>query len=127
MWSDLIIEKMNLNNLWESHLKRNALATLAVTADKSILEKAGVIKIQGEKIIEYKEKPKRAESSIFFAGVFIAEPEIFEYPGKSLEKEVFPALVKKDLVFGYMDGAPYLHFHTKKEILRIKSQVQSLI
>lgn len=127
-FSDIIFDKINLNKLWEIHLKQKAISTLMAVSSPATLEKAGILKIEGNKIIEFIEKPssKKIGSSIFFGGIFISEPEILEYQGDSLEKNVFPELAKKGFLYSYINSAPYFHFHTKEELKKIESELKTL-
>ena len=68
----------------------------------------GVVKLQGDKIIEFVEKPAQnsARSHLISAGIFLFTPRIFSYIPKnkkvSLEKDVLPDLVKKHSLPGYV-------------------------
>ncbi len=95
VFADLIFNKTKIKELWESHIKQRAIVTLMIGTSPINLKKAGIVKVEGNKIISFIEKPKLIDSGIYFSGIFIAEPEIFEYSGNSLEKEIFPALSEK--------------------------------
>jgi NDP-sugar pyrophosphorylase family protein len=125
IWSDIIINDMSLDHLWQEHLNKNAVATLVATSDNTLLEKTAPMKLQGDKVTELTEKPKKAKSAIYFGGVFVAEPEILEYPGKSLEKEVFQELIKKGLLYGYVESSRHLHFHTQKDIEKVRERLKN--
>jgi mannose-1-phosphate guanylyltransferase len=48
------------------------------------------------------------------AGVYVFEPEIFDYiekPVSSLEKDIFPVLAKEDLLYGYIPEIPVYWNH----------------
>ena len=66
----------------------------------------GVAKLDGEKILEFIEKPKKGEapSNLINSGLYIIEPEIIDMIPDGfamLEKEVFPKLAKQGRLFGY--------------------------
>jgi len=128
IWCDIIFDKVNLDELWRQHLQEKTVSTLLLTSsitpisDKKIW---GYVKLEGNKIVSYVEKPvpKNITSSIFFRGIFVAEPEIFSYSGKSLEFDVFPDLVKRGLLGGQISSAEYLHAHNYTDLRRVKKQL----
>lgn len=101
-----VLAEINLKDMidfFES--RKGSVATMAVTS----VEKSGdwgVIGLQGDKVVEYSEKPGQgAKGNIINAGIFAMSSEIFEYiPDKKfsmLEKDVFPALVRQGKLRGY--------------------------
>ncbi|MBI2141594.1 NDP-sugar synthase [Candidatus Woesearchaeota archaeon] len=67
----------------------------------------GVARMQGGKILEFVEKPKKDEapSNLINSGLYMMEPEVLDYiksDGFSmLEKDVFPKLAQEGKLFGY--------------------------
>jgi len=121
---DIIFEDVNLLELWNLHLQEKMVATMVVRSsivpsDKCIY---GHVKLEGNKILSYVEKPtpNRLKSSLFFGGIFVAEPEIFAYTGKSLEKDVFPELARRGLLGGQVTSEEHLHVHTHKDLINIR-------
>ncbi len=82
--------------------------------------------MEGNKVKQFKEKPKKVESFIFFTGIFVSEPELFEYNGESLQYNIFPKLAEKRMLYGYLSGKEHLHFHTKKDILKLEKQLKEM-
>ena len=128
VYSDIIFNQININNLWSAHLKQKAISTLMIESSLFDWEKAGVVKIEGNKIIEFIQRPppKKIGSYIFFSGIFVTEPEIFEYHGASLEYDVFPLLAQKGFLNSYLNSAPYFHFHTKEELKKMEPEIKQL-
>lgn len=115
VYSDIILDKINIEELWNDHLRRRSIATLMLTSS-SMPSKKGVVRMEGDKILEFVQKPKHSDIYIGFSSIFAAEPEIMEYSGSSLEKDVFPVLALKCLLHGHLSGQKEVHIHTKKDI-----------
>ena len=101
---DLIIDYVDLLDIWNKHIQEKAVATMLICSEVQPKNQVryGHVSLNGNKIISYEEKPllKNLKSSIFFAGIFVSEPEIFKCPGKSLEFNIFPDLAKRGLLAG---------------------------
>jgi mannose-1-phosphate guanylyltransferase len=99
------LKDFDLHDMYLSHKQNKALVTIALTTvdDPS---QYGVAKMQGGKILDFVEKPKRedAPSNLINSGLYMMEPEILDYIGdgyRMLEKDVFPKLAKEGKLFGY--------------------------
>lgn len=103
IYSDQLAD-INLNDFVENHQQSNAVGTVALTYSKSP-EEYGVARMEGNKIVEYSEKPgKESKHGLVNAGVYIFEPKIFEYMesgAQSLEKDVLPHVASTGLLAGY--------------------------
>ncbi|MBT3408921.1 hypothetical protein HOD20_09855 [archaeon] len=121
VYGDLFFDNINIEELWNSHLKRKGSATLLlnVTHDPS---KKGIVKLEGANILEFVQKPKTSDIYLGFASMFIAEPEILEYSGQSLEGNVFPVLAQKELLRGYLSTNKIVKIHSKEDLKSIKQQ-----
>ncbi len=87
-------------------LERNdAIAAIALTSIEYTAA-GGVVKLDGEKIVNFDEKPKgeRKGRKLINAGAYVLSPRILDYipAGKmvSIEKEVFPQMVEEGKAFG---------------------------
>ena len=85
--------------MFRLHKRKNALATIALTTVEDPSH-YGVAKLDGSRIVEFVEKPKKedAPSNLINAGFYILEPEVIDMipDGFSmLEKDVFPKLAKQ--------------------------------
>jgi len=121
---DIIFEEVNLLKLWNQHLQEKMIATMLVRSSIVPRNKGiyGHVKLEGNKILSYIEKPtpNKLKSSLFFGGIFVAEPEIFGYTGKSLERDVFPTVAKRGLLGGQVTSEEHLHVHTHKDLINIR-------
>jgi NDP-sugar pyrophosphorylase family protein len=96
--------KLEIQDMLRFHHNQGGIATLAVTSAKEP-KKFGVVKLKGVKVREFVEKPETAQSYLASAGIFIFEPEVFQYipqKSKSLEKDVLDMLSKNGLLNGYV-------------------------
>jgi mannose-1-phosphate guanylyltransferase len=102
-----VLTNINYAELVKKHRSRNkALATIALykVEDPS---RYGVAELtKDNRIISFTEKPpkEKAPSNLINAGIYVLEPEIFDYipSGKpvSIEREVFPKLAEEGRLFG---------------------------
>lgn len=106
LWYIDEIADINLIDLAEFHNKYDALGTIALSSVSDPIG-LGAVKLEGSKITEFMEKPskKNIESYVVNAGIFIFQPEIFNYLKNttiSLEKEIFPQLAQQGRLYGYL-------------------------
>src|SRR3989344_1476610 len=99
------LKKINIPRMYRLHKRKNALITIALTTvnDPSMY---GVARLDGSRIIEFVEKPKKEEapSNLINAGFYIIEPEVIDMIHKGFvmfEKDVFPKLAKQGKVRGF--------------------------
>ncbi len=99
------LKDLDLMDMYMFHKENKGAATIALATvdDPSAY---GVARLQGNKILEFVEKPKRenAPSNLINAGIYILEPEVLDYIPDGyamLEKDVFPRLAREGKLFGY--------------------------
>ncbi len=99
------LKDLDLQDMYLFHKESKALVTIALWSvdDPSAY---GVARLQGNRILEFVEKPKKenAPSNLINAGLYIMEPEVINYIPDGfamLEKDVFPRLAKEGKIFGY--------------------------
>jgi len=102
-----ILTNINYAKLMEKHKKSGATATIALyeVEDPS---RYGVVELTNEnRIVRFVEKPARekAPSNLVNAGIYVLNPEIFNYieEGRpvSIEREIFPKLAAEKKLYGY--------------------------
>jgi hypothetical protein len=79
----------------------------------------GTVKMEGNKILEFVQKPKQSDIYLVFSPIFVVEPDILNYEGNSLEKEIFPVLAGKNLLTGHLSSEKELHIHKKEDLRRV--------
>lgn len=119
VYGDIIFSKINIDELWNNHIKQNAIATIMLTTSPKPSEK-GAVKVEGNKVLDFTQKPKKSDIYLVFSPIFVTESQIFEYSGSGLELDVFPELAEKGLLNGYLSSEKEEHIHSKRdlEILR---------
>ncbi|UCE14510.1 MAG: nucleotidyltransferase family protein [Candidatus Heimdallarchaeota archaeon] len=108
-----LITNINLNALVEFHrrrIKEGGIATMFVLKNSS-----GQVDFneKDNKVTRFISGGKKGLEFIN-AGIYVFEPEIFNHIEKevsSLEKDVFPALAKEGLLFGYLPELPVYWNH----------------
>ena len=119
VYGDIIFNKINIEELWNDHIKQNAIATIMLTTSSKPSEK-GTVRVEGNKVLTFAQKPKKSDIYLVFSPIFITEPQIFEYSGSSLESDVFPELAEKGLLNGHLSSEKEVHVHSKKDIENLK-------
>ncbi len=115
VYGDIIFNKINIDELWNDHIKHNAIATITLTTSPKPSEK-GTVRVEGNKVLSFTQKPKESDIYLVFSPIFITDPQIFEYAGSSLESDVFPELAEKGLLNGYLSSEKEVHIHSKKDL-----------
>ena len=115
VFGDIIFNKINIEELWNQHIRQNAIATLMLTTSPKPSSK-GIVKMEGIKILKFEQKPKHSDVYIGFSSMFVTEPEILSHRGSSLEYDVFPKLAEKGLLQGHLSSEKEIHIHTKADI-----------
>ncbi len=96
---------IDLTALWEAHKAKGGIATLALKQVEDPSQLGVVIVAQDGRIQGFQEKPDRAEalSNLGSCGIYVMEPEIFDYfpdqPFVDWAQDVFPALLEQDVAF----------------------------
>lgn len=108
-----VLTNMDLDDFLLFHKESKGIASVAVTTKKNV-SNLGNLKIKGNKILEFSEKPELGKENSYFinAGYYVFKPEIFKYIPKGramLEYDVFPKLAKEGKIFAYSNEAPWYH------------------
>ncbi len=121
VYSDILFDKINIDEIWKQHQEKKPVATLMLTTSANPSEK-GIVKIEGSKILNFTQKPKKTDTYLGFSSMFVAAPEIIHYEGKSLEDEIFPLLAEKGLLQGHLSSEKELHVHSIQDIKNIEAK-----
>lgn len=115
VYGHILFERINIEELWNEHLRNNAVATLMLTTAANPKEK-GTVLMEGSKILDFVQKPKTTDVHLVFSPIFAATPEIFSYCGGRLEYEAFPKLAKLGLLAGRVSSEKEQHIHTAQDV-----------
>jgi len=99
------LKDLDLKKMIDWHLEKKALATVGLIKVENP-QAYGVARMEGDKIIEFIEKPKEPPSSYINSGLYVMNPGVKEYyPPKAkfamVETDLFPRLAKEGKLFGY--------------------------
>ena len=103
MNGDILFEAFpDVAELYAFHKDQGCLATLVLLPAENRAQ--GVVKMAGNKIVSFLEKPENVAFGLISAGVYLFEPGIAPYlkPQCSLEREVFPKLAAEGKLAGYV-------------------------
>ncbi len=100
------LKDINIPRMFRLHKRKNALATIALTT-VSDPSGYGVARLDGSRIIEFVEKPKKSEAPSYLvnSGFYILEPRVVDMipEGKfcMLEEFIFPKLAEQGKLRGF--------------------------
>jgi NDP-sugar pyrophosphorylase family protein len=105
MYGDVLAE-INLLELLAFHRSQHGVAITMALASVDRVTMWGVAKVVGNKVVAFEEKPEEphTRSHLINAGIYVMEPNIFKYIGKTasrLESDVFPRLAEEGKIAGY--------------------------
>ncbi len=119
VYADIFFNNINIDKLWEAHMNKKPLATLMLTTSSKPYEKGSIL-MEGDKILSFIQKSKQSDIHLVFSPIFAAEPEILDYTGESLERNVFSKISEKGLLRGYLSSEKEIHIHNKEDIKKVK-------
>ncbi len=130
MNGDLLTD-FDFKRLLNYHEEKGGIATVALTQVEDPY-KYGSVELDWEgRIIRFVEKPEygKAPSNLINAGIYIFEPEIFDYipAGKKvrIETEVFPKLVEEQQLYGFETHGFWLDIGEPEDYLEANAAVLS--
>lgn len=100
---DTLVEP-DIRKMHESHIKNNAVATLLVTAVKDP-KNFGSVRIQGNKVIEFLEKPKIKDPSLLInAGFCIFSKNVLKYTDnkKQMVQNLFNNIINDNKLYAFI-------------------------
>ncbi|MDO8582379.1 MAG: nucleotidyltransferase family protein [bacterium] len=97
--------EMDIRAMVAFHAKGDALGTLALTELDDVREK-GVPVMEGDRIVQFLEKPQHMRAGLISAGIYVLDPKVFEYADFNkenlmIEKDIFPQLASAGKLRGY--------------------------
>lgn len=104
-----VYANFDMQGIIEKHAASGKLATIALRSSPYPV-KYGTAVLSGEIVIKFQEKPKKAESHVINAGIYVFSPQVFRAMRGSLEQNVLPELAKRKELIGYFIPGEYLHF-----------------
>ena len=120
------LELMKRHNMNQTILK--SLVTLTVVPT-STTKKYGNISMIGSRIVKHEEK-KTGKKTLISAFAAVCDKQIFDYIPKGkiewgLQKEVYPKLIEKMAMSGYILNTPIFNIHSEKDIKRLRRYLKN--
>jgi mannose-1-phosphate guanylyltransferase len=119
-----IFTDLSYMEILEAHRKSKALATIALYKVKDP-SRYGVAELTTNgRIKSFIEKPAKgtAPTNLINAGIYVLNPKIFQYIPKgkmvSMEREIFPKLVKEGKLYGHLIQGLWMDIGKPKEYLQ---------
>ena len=101
----------DLTKMIKKHNELDKMATMGLmTREKPTAY--GTAVLDGDLIVDFKEKSKHYSTNIVNAGIYVFKPEVFEMfkDVTSLEKDLFPKLARIKQLVGFFTYGDYMHF-----------------
>jgi len=125
--------ELDIDKFIQFHKKKQGRGTILLTRVGQVQD-YGLVKMdENKRITRFLEKPEKTlSSSIVNAGIYLLEPEVLDYipEGKrtSLEREIFPYLLEKNLpLFGYLTSDYFIDIGTPQKYAQIQEDMKGII
>lgn len=120
----------DLKKLQKFHLENNGITTLGIHAKTSFDWKTSIVVLDGCKIVDYEEFPKKPKTHLISVFIGFMKKNIFNYiPSEevkwSLQENVFPKLAKEKKLVGYPIAGNWVNIHTKKDVEKVREIIKS--
>ena len=113
--------------------QKNAVCTMALSslASTEAVDMWGLARLQGNKIVEFEEKPKNPKtfSRLVNAGIYLVEPEMFKFinaKSVKLESDIFPRLSEEGKLFGYIYEGLWLDISSSAAYKQAVKQIDKI-
>jgi len=114
----------DLKKLADFHKMSGGVATLAVHSKTSFDWNTSIVEMDGYKIVNYEEFPKKPKTHLVSMLIGFMKPEVFDNipPGEvkwSLQENVFPKLAIEGKLMGYPISGEWVNVHSKKDVDKV--------
>jgi len=113
-----VLSQIDITDLERIHEQNNSSATLALVAVDNP-SACGVVKLEGDKIVEFLEKPKNPPTNLVNGGFYLLEPDIIDLIPEGfsmIEKDVFPKLASEGKLYGHHYPGPWIDIGTPEKL-----------
>lgn len=113
MNGDVLCEA-KIDDIYDFHKKNGGYCTICMTSKKDPCS-FGSIKLSGNRVVDFIEKPDSGEEETYLinAGIYLMEPKVCAIASnkgyKSLERDLFPALSRLGVIYGYYLDKKWQH------------------
>jgi len=100
----------DLLKMIKKHLELDKMATMGLMTREKI-HGYGTAILDGDFIVDFREKPKQSSTNIVNAGIYVFKPEVFELFDNvnNLEKDLFSRLARMKQLIGFFTYGEYEH------------------
>ena len=122
---------LDLRKMLELHQRSDAVVTIGLTKVDDPTH-FGMAKLEGDKILEFIEKPSRekAPSNYANSGYYILSPEVFDYLSNKdfemVERDTWPAVAAAGKLFGFKSDAQWFDTGTPPRHQRVEKEWQGV-
>ena len=114
----------DLKKLYEFHISHSGLATLAVHTRTSFDWNTSIVDMDGYKIVDYEEFPKKPKTHLVSMFIGFMKSDIMDFipPGEvywSLQEQIFPKLSDDGKLVGYPISGKWVNVHTASDVKKI--------
>ena len=119
-----IFAEPNYTEILEAHRKNKAIATIALYKVEDPTRYGVAELTRNNRITNFIEKPAKgtAPTNLINAGIYVLNPEIFNYISKgkavSMEREIFPKLVQEGKLYGHIIHGLWMDIGKPEEYLQ---------
>jgi len=114
----------DLKKLYEFHLSHNGITTLGIHTRTSFDWKTSVVVLDGYKIVDYEEHPKKPKTHLISIFIGFMKPDVFNFipSGEvywSLQEHLFPKLAKEGKLIGYPVAGNWVNVHSREDVEKV--------
>jgi NDP-sugar pyrophosphorylase family protein len=117
----------------EFHITHGGAATIALKPVADVSSR-GVARLEDDRITEFVEKPdpKNAPSNLISSGYYLFSPQVFDAVDETkdfsmLEVDVFPALARAGLLYGFVDDGQWFDTGTLERYEEVKRDWRGVV
>jgi NDP-sugar pyrophosphorylase family protein len=104
-----IYNDFDINNMIKKHIISGKIGTMGLMT-RAEPSKYGAAIMDGDNIIDFKEKPRKPDSFVVNSGIYIFNPDVFDFMNGSIEEDVLPKIAKMKQLAGFFTTGEYVHF-----------------
>jgi len=124
MNGDTLRSDVTITDIIEFHKKQGTLATIMLVKSEETKSR-GFVKMSGDKIIEFVEKPDKNTIGLINGGLYVIEPDVIKIipEGYSMiENDIFPKLASMNELSGWVGKAKILDMGTPEGLEKVNNE-----
>jgi len=126
-----VLSRVDVSQLEQFHRGHGAIATLVLKDHPGEVSSLGVMRMDGDRILDFVEKPQgEPPSHLINAGFYLLDPEIFRYvppEGRSMmEREVFPSVAREGNLYGMVYDGMWMDIGTPERLEEARAMLRKM-